>query len=199
MSAAGSVTYWIVQLKKGEPDAAGPLWQRYVSLLVERTRRKLLGASRGAEDEEDIVLTAFDNFCRAAAEGRFPKLDDRDDLWQLLLTLTDRKTIDHKRRMNTDRRGGGRVLDEGALAADGDSPLVRLASREPTPEDAAQLAEEWRRLFGLLRDPELEEVARLKMEGYSVEEIAERQGCVPRTVKRRLNLIRQIWSGEGTR
>jgi DNA-directed RNA polymerase specialized sigma24 family protein len=200
MASPGSVTHWITQLKQGERGAAGPLWERYYCLLVERARRKLVGAPRGAADEEDVVLTAFDSFCRAAEQGRFPKLDDRNDLWQLLLVLTDREAIDHKRRENADRRGGGRVLHEGALpagdSAGGDTPLVRLVSREPTPEVAAQVAEEWRRLFGLLNDPELEEVARLKMECYSLEEIAARLGCVPRTVQRRLNLIRHIWIQE---
>jgi DNA-directed RNA polymerase specialized sigma24 family protein len=199
MPSPGSVTQWIVQLKQGERDAAAPLWQRYYRLLVERTRRKLLGAPRGAGDEEDVVLTAFDNFCRAAERGRFPRLDDRNDLWQLLLLLTDREAINHRRRATSERRGGGRVLNEGELGRSGDSPLVRLAGREPTPEDAAQLAEDCRRLFGQLRDPGLEEVARLKMECYSVEEIAALLGCVPRTIQRRLNLIRQIWSGEGGR
>jgi DNA-directed RNA polymerase specialized sigma24 family protein len=34
------------------------------------------------------------------------------------------------------------------------------------------------------------------MEGYSVEEIAAQLGRVPRTVKRWLRLIRQIWEQE---
>jgi hypothetical protein len=34
------------------------------------------------------------------------------------------------------------------------------------------------------------------MEGYTVEEIAVRQGCVARTVKRKLQLIRSIWERE---
>jgi DNA-directed RNA polymerase specialized sigma24 family protein len=34
------------------------------------------------------------------------------------------------------------------------------------------------------------------MEGYSVEEIAAKLGCAPRSVKRRLRLIRSIWKEE---
>jgi hypothetical protein len=58
---------------------------------VVRARHKLRGVPRRAADEEDVALSAFDNFCRAAEHGRFPDLADRDDLWQLLLVLTDRK------------------------------------------------------------------------------------------------------------
>ena len=33
-------------------------------------------------DEEDVALSAFDSLCRGAVEGRFPRLDDRNDLWR---------------------------------------------------------------------------------------------------------------------
>jgi DNA-directed RNA polymerase specialized sigma24 family protein len=145
-------------------------------------------------------LTAFDSFCRAAEQGRFPRLDDRNDLWQLLVLLTDRRAIDQRRRGLAARHGGGLVRDEGALSgADPggqDSSVTRLVSEEPSPEFAAQAAEELRRLLGLLADPELEQVALLKMEGHGIEEIAARLGCVPRTVQRRLQLIRHVWEKE---
>lgn len=36
----------------------------------------------------------------------------------------------------------------------------------------------------------------LRLEKYSVDEIAERIGCARRSVERRLNLIRSIWESE---
>jgi DNA-directed RNA polymerase specialized sigma24 family protein len=197
----GSVTCWINQLLQGDPAAARPLWERYFHLLARRARHRLAGTPRRAADEEDVALSAFDSFCRAAQQKRFPRLDDRQDLWQLLLLLTDRKVIDQRRQATRARRGGGKALDEAALSP-GDSvgsgsPLAGLASPEPSPEFAAQAAENWRRLLALLGDPELEKVALLKMEGYSLADIAARLGCVPRTVQRRLRLIRHIWEREG--
>jgi DNA-directed RNA polymerase specialized sigma24 family protein len=200
VSESGSVTEWLGRLVEGDAAAAQPLWERYFHRLVARARHKLAGTPRGAADEEDVALSAFDSFCRAAARRRFPRLDDRDDLWRLLLLLTDRKASDQRKHATRKRRGGGKVLGEGALGpADsaGGSPLTRLPGPEPTPEYAAQVAETWRELFGQLRDPELEKVALLKMEGYGLEEIAARLGCVPRTVQRRLRLIRHIWEREG--
>lgn len=190
VSSAGSVTYWIDQLKAGDRAAAQPLWEGYFRQLVARTRRKLAGAPRRAADEEDVALSAFASFCRAAAEGRFPQLHDRDDLWQLLIVITDRKAgrlVQYERRQ---RRGGGRVLDEAAL------PLAQVAGGEPSPDFAAQVGEECRRLLAALDDPDLRRAAVLKMEGYTVAEIAAQMGCVPRTVKRWLRLIRQTWEEE---
>jgi DNA-directed RNA polymerase specialized sigma24 family protein len=190
---------------EGDPAAAQPLWERYFRRLVARARRKLAGTPRGAADEEDVALSAFDSVCRAAAQRRFPRLDDRDDLWRLLLVLTDRKASNQRRHATRQKYGGGKVLNEGALPAvdsAGDSPLAQLPGREPTPQYAAQVTETWRRLFTLLRDPELEDpelekVACLKMEGHSLDEIAAQLGCHPRTVQRQLRLIRHIWEREG--
>jgi DNA-directed RNA polymerase specialized sigma24 family protein len=199
-SSSGSVTLWLDQLKAGAREAAQPLWERYFHQLVERTRRKLAARPPRGADEEDVALSAFKSFYRAAEGGRFPQLNDRDDLWQLLIVLTDRKACDLLAFEGRQRRGGGRVLDEAALGpadASGGRPLAAIASQEPTPAFAAQVAEEYRRLLGLLGDDDLRRIALRKMEGYTVEEIAAELGCVPRTVKRRLQLIRRIWQEEG--
>ena len=74
--------------------------------------------------------------------------------------------------------------------------LEQIASREPTPEFAAQAAEQCRHLLRLLGDAELEAIALWKLEGYPVEEIATRLGYVPRTIKRKIRLIRTLWEQE---
>src|SRR5262249_35953061 len=200
MSAAGSVTHWITQLKAGDHLAAQHIWESYFRQLVERARRKLAGTPRRAADEEDVALSAFDSFCRAAEHGRFPRLEDRHDLWQLLVVLTDRKACDLVQHERRQKRGGGQVLDEAALPAGDTSsdspPLARIVAQEPSPEFAALVAEECRRLLDLLGDDELRAVAVRKLEGYTVEEIAVELGWVPRTVQRRLQLIRRIWERE---
>src|SRR6516164_6398408 len=94
MHPEASVTPWIDRLKAGDPDAAQKLWERYFRRLLGLARRKLGAAPRRAADEEDVALSAFDSFCRAAEQGRFPRLSDRSDLWQLLVLLTARKAFD---------------------------------------------------------------------------------------------------------
>src|SRR6516225_1437874 len=94
MSSAGSVTLWIAQLKAGAGGAAQRLWDKYLGPLAGRARRRLAGVPRRAADEQDVALSAFDSFCRAAQQGRFARLNDRDDLWQLLAVIADRKAWD---------------------------------------------------------------------------------------------------------
>jgi DNA-directed RNA polymerase specialized sigma24 family protein len=182
-SPEGSVTRWLAPLRDGDPAAVEQLWRRYFRRLVGLAREKLQGGPRGAADEEDVALSAFDSFCRAAAAGRFPQLTDRDCLWRLLLTITARKAA-HLAR------------DEGRRVA-AELTLEEVLSREPDPALAAEVAEECQRLLRCLGNPELQRVALLRLEGYTVEEIAARTHRVERTVKRKLERIRDIWKEVG--
>jgi hypothetical protein len=60
-----------------------------------------------------------------------------------------------------------------------------------------QLAEEHQLLLGRLGGRELEAVAVWKQEGYTNAEIAAPLDGTPRTVERKLRLIRGLWRQEG--
>ena len=193
-SPRGSVTHWLDQLKAGDNAAAQELWQRYFRRLVGLAGKILPRQARRAADEEDAALSAFASFCRCAQLGRFPQLLDRDDLWQVLVLLTARKARHQATYANAQKRGGGRLAETpppGAEAADEDSALDQILSREPTPEFAAQVAEEYQRLLDGLEDDQLRQVAVWKMEGYTNEEIAAKLGRTVRSVGRKLQLIRE--------
>ncbi len=51
-------------------------------------------------------------------------------------------------------------------------------------------------LISNLRDPNLEQVALLKFEGYTNDEIANKLNRTRRTIQRMLNLIRDLWQEE---
>ena len=189
MSSTGDVTRWLQQLKAGDRDAARPLWERYFRRLVTLARDRLRALPRAAADEEDVALSAFDSFCRHAERGRFPRLDDRDDLWSLLVEIARCKACDLARHEGCERRDWRRTAPLGAEA--GDPP-----GAEPDPALAAELAEESGRLLGMLPDGELRALAVRKLEGYTNEEIAGLLGCSRATVERRLALIRKRWEKE---
>src|SRR5256885_9031522 len=106
MPSEGSVTRWLTALKGGDAAAAQPLWERYHRRLVALAREKLRAARRRAADEEDVVQSAFHSFFCGVARGRFPQLNDRDNLWRLLVVITARKALDQLAHEHAKRRGG---------------------------------------------------------------------------------------------
>jgi DNA-directed RNA polymerase specialized sigma24 family protein len=200
----GSVTRRIGDLRAGDGAAAAALWERYFDRLVRLARKRLGGRAGGAEDEEDAALSAFESFCAGLARGRFTELDDRDDLWKLLVVITARKAAAQVDRAGALKRGGGwnrldpAHSDPGSVSEGNFGLLADLVGHEPTPEFAAMVAEETRNRLGRLEDRQLRQIALDRMEGYTTDEIADRLGCARRTVARRLDLIRQIWSEEAS-
>ena len=91
MAVEEEVTQWIAKLGRGDADAARLLWQHYFSKLVEYARHRLDAVPRRAIDEEDVALSAMNSFCQGMAKHRFDQVNDRNDLWKLLVTITARK------------------------------------------------------------------------------------------------------------
>jgi DNA-directed RNA polymerase specialized sigma24 family protein len=190
-----SITQWIVRLKKGDAQAAERLWEQYFDRLTGLARARLAGSPRKAADEEDVALSVFDSLCRGAARGQFPKLSDRHNLWALLLVLTARKVCDYRTHEQAQKRGRARVvavseLDDSAARC---GALESVLTREPTPGVALILAEECASLLNRL-DGDLRRIALGKMEGLSNREVASQLNCGLRTIERRLDLIRRIWT-----
>ncbi len=71
--------------------------------------------------------------------------------------------------------------------------LERLSSAEPRPELVAEFAEYCQRMLDLLKDDTLRVIALRKLEGYTNKEIADGLPCAPRTIERKLQLIRGKW------
>jgi DNA-directed RNA polymerase specialized sigma24 family protein len=193
MSDSGTITRCVEALKRGDRDAAQALWGRYFHRLTGLARDRLRAIPRRAVDEEDVALSAFDSVCRRAEQGRFPKLDDSDDLWRLLAVVTVRKALALADRERRPRHGGGRVRTLSELDFE---ELERVLGAEPTPELAAQAADEFRHLLKLLNDESLRRVAVRKLEGCTNAEIATDLGCIEATVERKLKRIRGLWRRE---
>ncbi len=191
-----SITFWIHQLKAGDSSAARPLWDHFFQQLVGVARRRLGGTSRRVADEEDVAATAFQSLCVGVAQGRFERLDSRDDLWQVLVALTSRKAVDQIRRQMTHKRGGGQVRGDSIFYNEGDVPgnFDQFLAQTPTPDLITVMDEECANLLSALPDDTMRRIASLRLEGYSNEEIAQSLLVSPRTVERKLAAIRDCWS-----
>ncbi len=179
-----SISLWIDQLKEGNSVAGQKLWSRYVQRLARLACAKLGNFGRTVENEEDIALSVFHALLRGTENGRFPKLDDRNDLWQILSMLTEKKAIDSIRRMRAQKRGGGEVARSEALL---------LVDGEPTPDMAAQYKDTLTTLMHEISDENDKLIVAGKLEGKTIGELSKQLGLARRTIDRKLQLIRRIW------
>ncbi len=198
MSSKGGATDWVRRLEAGDREAAQKLWESYYRRLVGLARKKLRDMPRREADEEDIALSAFDSFCRGVEQGRFPCLENRDDLWHLLVVITVRKAADLITFQRRKRRGGGKVRGESAFAGAVDDPedgrgIEQVVGTEPSPEFAVAVAEQCEILLRALPKEQLRSIAVWKMEGYTNQQIADQLSCSLATVERKLALIRATW------
>lgn len=191
-----SVSQYITGLRAGEENATQKIWERFYERLIRLAAKKIL-TNKKASDEDDIVQEAFAQFFRGVENGRFPILNDREDLWQVLAMLVDRRAIDQARREHAEKRGGGNVHTESFLMQrEGDPGIAGIPCPDPTPELVNQLSEIFRDRLSQLDDESYRQLALLKLQGFTNQEIAEKTGRTLRTVERRLRNIRDDWSAE---
>ena len=217
MTSDSETASWLAAVRAGNAQAAQYLWEKYYARLVHLATRKLQGTSRRVADEEDVALSALHSLCQGMQAGRFPNVNDRDDLWRLLVVITARKAADLANHNARQKRGGGGAGGSGssgggcggdgaAFSSNGrpggrqcDFDLEQIVGSEPTPEFCCQVGEECDRLLSALGDETLRLIALAKLEGHTNGEIAGQMQVVPRTIERKLALIRQCWAGEELR
>ncbi len=186
MSVDGGRASWtsldlLERYRDGDDQAATAIFARYFDRLTALARSRLSSRLAGRTDPEDIALSAYRSFFVAAREGRYT-LSQGGDLWRLLAAVAKHKLLRQVRY----HRAGRRSIDV-------EIPLDRvdegrLLGRDPTPEDAAALADELERLLSRL-DPSGRRVLELRLQGLPLAEIAADIGRSERSVRRVLAQI----------
>lgn len=184
MHPEDSITRWIAAVRSGDAEAAEQLWARYFRELMVQARLRMSNVSKSFYDEEDAALSTFYVLWRKLEEGRYGEISDRQDLWNLMLTVLMRKI------------GRRAKYQSAAKRTHWSGDAVQLSLDELPATSVQELSQECLEMISALQDPNLERVAILKFEGYTNDEIAVRLDRTRRTVQRMLNLIRGIWEKE---
>lgn len=197
MSDTQDITAIVHRVEQGDSSAATELWVHCLPRLLSYCRRRLPDHMRRVLDEEDVALSAFKSFCLGAQDQAFGTIKSRDELWRLLFCIAGRKASGYIKHQTRQKRGGGMVAGESIFKSGDDESVTpgieQVPDESPCHITTAEFVNDCQVLFDMLEDEKLQMVAMLRIEGYSVDEIAERVGCARRSVERRLNLIRQIW------
>ena len=195
---AESVSCWINQLKEGNQHAARRLWERYGGALQRLAKSRYRGVLNAVFDEQDLAQSVFVALWKNAEEGRLEEIQDRTELWWLLLEITRRRALSRLEFNRAQKRGANITPDVSNSSDDSAIDIFSQLSdlRELPPEMVVILSDEHDRFMSLLPDDMLRNIASQKLEGYSVSEIAVRLNLSTRTVIRKLNLIREHWVHE---
>ena len=176
----GSVTTWLFRLNRGDESVIFLLWKRYWQRLVELAKTDLaVFKNRASDDEEDIAQKVFTDIWQRIRSEHQPKPRNRAELWNLMIVITYRKIIDSQRGMRAKKRGGN-------------APLHPMLTAEVAPDWSVVLNDDLDRLAELKGDM-AKKIVELMMAGFDQNEIAERLNSSPRTIQRRLALIREAW------
>ena len=179
-SQTGSVTTWLFKLNSGDESVIYLLWKRYWQRLVELAKTDLaMFKNKATDDEEDIAQKVFTDIWQRIRSEDKRKPRNRAELWNLMIVITYRKVVDNQRGMRAKKRGGG-------------EPLHPLLTPDVPPDWAVLLNDDLDHLAELKGDM-AKKIVELLMAGFDQMEIAEKLDSSPRTIQRRLALIREVW------
>jgi RNA polymerase sigma factor (sigma-70 family) len=171
MDESGEFLELIRRVRAGDQQAATDLVRRYEPAIRLAVRVRLTDARlRRVVDSMDICQSVLANFFVRAAAGQF-EIEKPEQLLGLLTTMARNKVTNQAHRRRAARRDVRRqvLTDAGEVepAAPGATPSVQVS-------EAELLAELRRRLT-----PEERELAELRAQGRSWEEIAAQCGGTP--------------------
>ena len=188
MAANDSFTDVMARLRAGDEAAAREVFERFVGKLVRLARRQFDAVLRRKVDPEDVVQSAYKSFFLRYGAGKF-EVQDWDNLWGLLTVITLRKCLDRVEYHRAERRA---VQREAAAqpGTPGSEPWWEAVAREPTPEEAAVLAETVEQLLRGLEEDE-RPVLEMSLQGYTTQEICARLGRPERSIRRLRERVRK--------
>jgi RNA polymerase sigma-70 factor, ECF subfamily len=178
----------MARLRAGDSAAAAAVFERFARRLIALARTRLDSQIRQKLDPEDVVQSVYKSFFLRHAQGQFD-LDSWDSLWTLLTVLTVRKcgrwaayfqAECRDVRAEATPRPGAESAGRGWEALD----------REPSPAEAAMLAETVEELFRGLEGRE-RAIVSLGLQGYTAPEISGQLRRPERTVYRVLERVKK--------
>ncbi len=188
-----SLQQMLAGLMTKDPAAAQFVVDQYHRRLEALIRSRLDIRLRNRVDAEDVLQSAYRSFFRRAEAGEF-QFEDWNGLWALLAQIAVRKSYRQSARHRAQRRD---VRREQSNEDDAGNLITwETEGRHATPEEEASLQEVLDVLMSALRDDRQRRAVVLRLQGYSLAEIAEMQdiGISPRTLARLMNKVKD-WLG----
>lgn len=175
----------LAQVQQGSDEAARELYDTYVKYVLKCVRHKLWHKMRSQYDSQDFVQQVWASFFDA--RHHLPDFQTPEELTNYLLAMTRNKVAAAGRRRQAQKRDMDletRIEEECELV--GPHP----PSRDPTPSAVAVAAEQQERLIDQ-QPRKVREIAELRIEGLTYDEIAEELEIDESTARKAMRQLRQ--------
>ena len=181
-----SLLSFFPRLQQGDEDAATDVFNRFSGRLVRLAATRLDQRMQATVDAEDVIQSVWRSFFRRQKAGEF-HFEHWDEVWSLLVLMTVRGCARRAKAGHAQKRDIDREI---RFAADNEDAIpLQALDRQPLPDEAAMLADLISNLLGQL-DERQQQIVTLRLQGYSIEEIAQQVSRTERTVIRVLNRLR---------
>jgi RNA polymerase sigma factor (sigma-70 family) len=191
----GSISRAIAGFEGMEEEAAKILWERFFERLTRYASQNIYKRHRRFFDGEDIAGSAMFALLDGLKKGKFEKVNNRDQLWQILTTIAARKTINRGQFHDREKRGGGKVRGSSAIQKGQETAnLIKYISRlDDDPAKFVELEMTCEELLTALPDDGYRQITLMRLAGLSNQEISNQVGCSTRTIDRKIRAIELIW------
>jgi RNA polymerase sigma-70 factor (ECF subfamily) len=184
MSGPTSEQRLLELLQAGDEQIAEQIFTAYAGRLLDLARLRISGRLARRIDPEDVVQSVFRTFFRRARAGGFT-IEGEDSLCRILVGITARKALRQVAFQRAAKRNPGLEQDSSS----GEAP--DLYALEPTPDATVAFLDHLEHFLARLRPRDCS-IVEMRMEGYSVEEIARKLELSDRHVRRVLKHVREI-------
>ena len=190
----GSITKLIASFGEMEEEAAQIIWDRFFERLCNYANQKIFKKHQRFFDGEDIAGSAMFALLDGLKHDKFAVIENRDQLWQLLTTIAARKAINRGRHHDRQKRGG-KIRGESVFnAGTSDANIANYMVCFDDPAHFVEFEMTCQELLSSLPDDQYRRITLLRMAGHTNREIASEFNCSTRTIDRKLETIRLVWS-----
>jgi RNA polymerase sigma-70 factor, ECF subfamily len=172
----------IERIRGGDDDAATTLYQRYADRVKWFVQSRASDKLKQQVEPEDIVQSIFKSVFKGM-ESRGYDAPEGGTLWHLIAVVAIHKIRKNATRRNAAMRDSRRTESLDSFDAGQTSEVEASQEMELAVREAIESL-----------SPQEQSVVNLRLQSYSVEEIAKQLGCSPRTVERRLQQVRAALS-----
>jgi RNA polymerase sigma-70 factor (ECF subfamily) len=173
-------------LQAGDEKTAEQIFTAYAGRLLEQARQRISGRLARRIDPEDVVQSAFRTFFRRARAGSFT-LESEDSLCRILVGITARKALRQIAFQKAAKRDPGLEQETGFSAAE----VQKLCTLKPSPDAEVAFLDYLEHFLSRL-PPRDCSIVEMRLQGYSVEEVAQHLDLSERHVRRALKHVREI-------